>query len=83
MAIRFFIFCDICNPQCVRTVEGRRTSRRNNDGRRISDGRAWFDGKLEDATADGWKINADGNHICPHCQELRRDQMDFDRPLSG
>lgn len=40
MSIRSFIFCDICNPQGIRTIELRRSPRENDrNGRQISDGR--------------------------------------------
>jgi hypothetical protein len=44
MAIRTFIFCDICNAQALRSIEFRRTTRDDTrSGRRISDGRAWLE----------------------------------------
>ena len=66
MAIRSFLFCDICNPQAVRSVELRRSPKRPG-GRRLSDGRSWFEGSLEEAVSAGWKIDSDGNHICKRC----------------
>ncbi len=69
MTIRKFIFCDICNPQCLRTIEFRRAPRENQrTGRRISDGRAWFEGELAGALKAGWICNTDGKHICPVCK---------------
>lgn len=68
MSIRTFIFCDICNPQGIRTIEFRRKPREGNrNGRRLSDGRFWFDGSFEAAKASGWIENSSGQHICPFC----------------
>ncbi|MDP2904035.1 MAG: hypothetical protein Q8N96_13180 [Methylovulum sp.] len=69
MSIRKIIFCDICNPQGMRSIEVRRAPR-NNDrtGRRISDGRAWIEGELNSAISNGWICTSDGRHICPACQ---------------
>lgn len=71
MAIRTFLFCDVCNPQAVRLVELRRTRpRSDNSGQRITDGRAWFEGPVEDAVAHhGWTETASGRHVCPTCAE--------------
>jgi len=69
MSIRSFIFCDICNPQGLRSIEFRRSPREGDrEGRRLSDGRAWFDGDLSAALNSGWKYTKDGQHICPTCQ---------------
>ena len=71
MAIRQFIFCDICNPQAVRSIEFRRGPRLGErTGRRISDGRAWFEGELKAAMDQGWMLTVDGQHICPCCLKL-------------
>jgi len=70
MSIRTFVFCDICNPQGLRSIEFRRTPRdEQRNGRRISDGRAWFEGKPEMARQAGWRCTPDDRHICPHCQK--------------
>ena len=69
MAIRTFIFCDICNPQAIRIPEARRSFKRENEGRRIFDGRKWFEGAIEDAVGNfGWLVTDDDMHICPCCQ---------------
>jgi len=71
MTIRTFIFCDICNPQALRSVEFRRSPRENErNGRRLSDGRAWFDGELSQAVYNGWSIDNEGQHVCPACQNI-------------
>lgn len=72
MSIRKFVFCDICNPQAVRSLEFRRAPRKGErTGRRISDGRAWFEGTLEQAIEDAsWIVTHDGRHICPNCQAM-------------
>jgi len=71
MSIRTFIFCDICNPQALRSVEFRRSPREEErNGRRLSDGRAWFDGDLSQALDSGWSIDEEGQNICPVCQKL-------------
>ena len=68
MSIRTFIFCDICNPQGIRTIEYRRSPREDDrNGRRICDGRAWFEGNLPEAVLNGWKYNSTDQHICPSC----------------
>ncbi len=67
MSTRTFIFCDICNPQAIRIVEGRRGTDRMRDGRRISDGRMWFEGSDEEAADYGWMSTERGQHICPDC----------------
>ncbi len=69
MSIRKFIFCDICNPQGLRSIEFRRAPRfEDRTGRRISDGRAWFEGEFGLAvTQAGWSQTADGLHVCPGC----------------
>jgi hypothetical protein len=69
MTIRQFIFCDICNPQAVRSIEFRRAPRKDErTGRRISDGRAWFEGELKVAIDQGWTLTLAGQHICPSCK---------------
>ncbi|AMK78849.1 hypothetical protein EDE11_12462 [Methylomonas methanica] len=69
MSIRKFIFCDICNPQGLRSIEFRRAPRSDERvGRRLSDGRAWFEGELSLAVNSGWLCTEDGRHICPVCQ---------------
>jgi len=68
MSIRTFIFCDICNPQGLRSVEFRRRPRKERTGRRLSDGRSWIEGgSASVAVENGWSINRDGKHICPAC----------------
>jgi len=70
MSIRTFIFCDICNPQGLRCIEFRRSSRlHERNGRRISDGRAWFEGSISQALEAGWKVSNNNQHICPICQK--------------
>lgn len=74
MAIRSFIFCDICNPQAIRYVEQRRGPRGDGtNGRRLTDGRSWFDGTEAAAAAEGWTV-ADGHHVCPRCQKRQLHQ---------
>ncbi len=71
MSIRKFVFCDICNPQALRSVEFRRATRIDaRTGRRISDGRAWFEGEPAMAAKAGWLCKPDGLHICPACQAV-------------
>jgi len=72
MSIRTFIFCDICNPQALRSIEFRRATRLDQrPGRRICDGRSWLEADLEDAVEKaGWQYTKDGRHICPSCQDL-------------
>lgn len=74
MARRSFIFCDICNPLALRSIEMRRTTnnRDQRDGRRLSDGRAWYDGGDNEAKLGGWVVADDGQHICPACFERMR-----------
>jgi len=69
MSIRTFIFCDICNPQGLRSIEFRRRPRDKRTGRRLSDGRSWAEGGISAAVESGWSINLDGQHICPECKE--------------
>lgn len=70
MSIRKFVFCDICNPQALRSVEFRRAPRADErGGRRISDGRAWFEGEPGDAEKAGWLIEV-GRHVCPTCRVM-------------
>jgi len=70
MSIRTFIFCDICNPQGVRTIEFRRGPRKTDrNGRRLCDGRSWIEGNLADAKNAGWISDSNGQHICPVCQK--------------
>ena len=71
MAVRTFVFCDICNPQGIRYVEQRRTPKGDRPhGRRVTDGRAWYEGSTTDAARAGWKISTDGaHHVCPRCHE--------------
>jgi hypothetical protein len=69
MSIRTFIFCDICNPQGLRSIEFRRHPRRDRTGRRLSDGRSWVEGNISSAVENGWSINSEGKHICPVCKE--------------
>jgi len=69
MTIRKIIFCDICNPRGLRSVEFRRAPRENErTGRRICDGRSWIEADIVDAVKSGWLCTPDGQHICPACQ---------------
>jgi len=69
MSIRTFIFCDMCNPQGLRSVEFRRRPRDERAGRRLSDGRSWIEGSsISVAAESGWSMNVDGKHICPVCK---------------
>jgi len=71
MSIRKFVFCDVCNPQALRSIEFRRSKRaESRTGRRISDGRSWFEGEPVTAVDAGWLYTADGRHICPACREI-------------
>ena len=70
MSIRTFIFCDICNPQALRSIEFRRSPREEErNGRRISDGRNWFEGMWPEAMKSGWNSTPKNQHICPACQQ--------------
>jgi hypothetical protein len=71
VAVRTFLFCDICNPLAIRSVELRRhRPRADGSGQRLTDGRAWFEGELAVAVAShGWIVTADGQHVCPKCAE--------------
>lgn len=71
MAIRTFIFCDICNPQGIRYVEQRRAPKGERaHGRRLTDGRAWYEGPMDEAAREGWQANPEGDrHVCPRCRE--------------
>lgn len=72
MSIRKFVFCDICNPQALRSIEFRRSKRLDTRiGRRISDGRAWFEGEPKSAIEAGWLCSPDGRHICPACRNMQ------------
>jgi hypothetical protein len=64
MAIRTFLFCDICNPQAIRHVEAPSKLQR-----RSSDARAWYEGSAQDAAAVGWSVTATGEHHCPRCRD--------------
>ena len=74
MTIRTFVFCDICNPQWIRTIEFRRSPRTGErSGRRLCDGRFWFEGSLTDAIKNGWADTAAGQHTCPNCKKTHKD----------
>jgi hypothetical protein len=76
MSIRKIIFCDICNPQALRSVEFRRAPRDNDrGGRRISDGRSWIEGELSNSIDYGWLATSDGRHICPICQARSKQNL--------
>jgi len=70
MSIRTFVFCDICNPQGLRSIEFRRRPRTERAGRRLSDSRSWHEGGISDAIENGWSINIEGQHICPACHKV-------------
>ena len=75
MSIRTIIFCDICNPQGLRTIEFRRAPRQDTSGRRISDGRSWYQGSVFEAVdSAGWVISEEGKHICPNCKVADTDK---------
>ena len=84
MTIRTFIFCDVCNPLGLRTEK---------DGfiknRRETDFRTWFEGNEKDAEKCGWGKTADGNNLCPKCQQnqigntLSREQDSTSRRFVG
>ena len=81
MSIRTFVFCDLCNPQCVRNInnryhitdrreidnERRIELRRTMNGRRNSDGRSWYEGTLDDAIEQGWMVDEKNKTLCPEC----------------
>ncbi|MCX7100171.1 MAG: hypothetical protein NTX38_01415 [Methylobacter sp.] len=74
MSIRKFIFCDICNPQGIRSIELRRAPRENQrTGRRLGDGRAWIEGDLNNAVKNRWLCTSDGRHVCPECRAIKKD----------
>ena len=70
MAVRLFVFCDVCNVGGIRYVEQRRDLYRANlTGRRVTDNRAWFEGRVADAVTNfGWAVTDDGRQVCPRCQ---------------
>jgi hypothetical protein len=69
MSIRKIIFCDICNPRGVKTVEFRRGYRKNGStGRRITESRAWIEGDVTDAVENGWLCTQNDRHVCPVCK---------------
>jgi len=73
MSIRKIIFCDICNPRGIKTVELRRAYRENEStGRRITESRSWIEGEITDAVENGWLCTSDNQHICPICR-MRHD----------
>ena len=75
MSTRTFLFCDLCNPQGVRTIERRSKNRADNSGRRISDGRMWFEGSIEQAVSEsGWAVSNNGNHVCASCYDKGLEQ---------
>ncbi|NIR30407.1 MAG: hypothetical protein GWN84_14085 [Gammaproteobacteria bacterium] len=82
MSVRTFLFCDVCNPMGIRTVEMRRGGRHRDAraGRRITDGRAWFEGDVEAAQAAGWSPSHDGRHLCPLCTAREETR---ERPEGG
>ncbi len=74
MSIRTFIFCDICNPQGIRTIEFRRSPREDErNGRRLCDARFWIEGSLINAIESGWTNTPTGQHICPSCKKNHSD----------
>jgi hypothetical protein len=75
MAIRTFIFCDICNSMGIRTPEMRQGTHRDPErrGRRVTDSRAWFEGEITEAIAAGWLIDSEGRHVCPGCQRSHQE----------
>ena len=75
MSIRTFIFCDICNPQGIRSIEFRRAPREGDrNGRRLSDGRSWFEGSLPAAIENNWIADSTGQHICPACNKKKENR---------
>lgn len=79
MSQRTFIFCDICNPMGLRSVEMRRSiaGRDPRVGRRISDGRYWFEGGDAEAKQAGWVVvESSGQHVCPVCFSHLRSQRE-------
>jgi hypothetical protein len=70
MTVRKVIFCDICNPRGLKTVELRRGEHRENGsvGRRITENRAWIEGEITDAVENGWLCTPEKQHICPICR---------------
>jgi hypothetical protein len=70
MTVRKVIFCDICNPRGLKTVELRRGEYRRNGsvGRRITENRAWIEGEISHAVENGWLCMPNNRHICPVCR---------------
>jgi len=62
MSLRIFTFCDVCNPQGIRTVKEQGYLDRRN-----SDGRSWYEGEHSDAVKDGWETLAEDKIACPNC----------------
>jgi len=62
--IRTFIFCDRCNPSGVRIIYNK-----DEPKRRYTDERYWFEGTIEEAKKEGWKIGQN-SHTCPRCVKL-------------
>ena len=70
MAVRTFVFCDICNPMAIRILDRRAGTERQRSGRRITDGRSWYEGYTSDAIdGHGWNRTNEGRHVCPDCSE--------------
>ena len=69
MAVKTFVFCDICNLSGVRLPDDRRNGLRVTEpgGRRLSDDRNWFEGSIIEARCAGWVEDKRGRHICRRC----------------
>ena len=71
MSIRAFTFCDVCNPQGIRTI-----GEQSYHDRRNSDGRSWYEGEHAAAAVKaGWKIIDEDTIVCPSC--IKRSKGDL------
>jgi hypothetical protein len=76
MAIRTFIFCDVCNQRGIRYVEQRRGPQRDHvAGKRVTDNRSWFEGDIDTAIKlHGWVVWSPNKHVCPKCAVRQRNK---------
>ncbi|WP_126454971.1 hypothetical protein [Sulfuriflexus mobilis] len=70
MSIRTFIFCDVCNPQAIRSIHNA-----DHFGRRISDGRAWYEGPIHEASKLGWVVTHEDHNVCPDCHQKGLERL--------
>lgn len=75
MTTKTITFCDVCNGQCIVTLDRRSSERPDSVARREGDYLGWIEGEGESIHASGWLITKRKKHICPRCYVQHKDAV--------